>query len=394
MDPRQRIELDGEIHAADWLLHTGAGQARLALAHTAGRTPRCLCVSRGVDMYVGRRLGRHYLARLPGTGPLHDAACPSVDDANFFSGASCYAPAILKEGDDGVTSVPLGRKLPRGSQLAAMSLEGLLDLLIEEAGLNSCEPGARRVSWAQAQRAIAAAAGRLAIEQRLLSETLTVPPPFDKERQAENEAFCHARLLLAGRPMLLAPLREARATDRGTLLTVKHLPGWKIFVPARVGAAMEQRHRGGVSLAQPPRYGLCLVRLVDAGRNGMFLADELALRRTDPSLMPSASDQDEAVAAWLASLGRPFMHPLRFDAPLEQPLADFALTDGDAPHPVFVLAATGCKAMDEAKRAAALALVRDGRGGASVWDGQWINPPLAENPVDSARCAKDREVFP
>lgn len=330
-------------------------------------------------MYVGRRLGRHYLARLPGTGPLHDPACPSVDDANFFSGASCYAPAILREGSDGITTVPLARRVPRGTQLAAMSLDGLLDLLIDEAGLNASAPGMARVSWAQAQLAIGAAAGRLAIDGRLLTEILTVPLPFDKDLQAEHESSYMARLLMAGRPMLLAPLRDVRTTDRGWIVTLKHLPNWKLFVPARVGAALEERHGGCLSLSQPPLYGMCLARLVDAGRRGMFLADEVAVRRTDPALMPSASAQEDAIGAWLTDLGRPFMHTLRFDAPLEQPLADFALTDGEVPAPVFVLAATGCKALDEAKRAAALALVRDGRGGASVWDAQWINPPAARS---------------
>ena len=86
-------------------------------AVAANESPRCLCAPVGIVMYVARRSRRLNLARLPGIGPLHTAACPSNAEDNILSGAHCYASAAMREEENGRLVLSFDRAMPAGTGL-------------------------------------------------------------------------------------------------------------------------------------------------------------------------------------------------------------------------------------------------------------------------------------
>ena len=169
MNPQtQRIAIGTGIHTAGWLVSTPAGQTILKDCPGTERRPRCLCRPGGVEMYVGRRGQVYYLSRMPGTGFLHADGCASVEDNTLLSGAHAYAAGAIIERADGMLQLAINldrRERPAAPQ-TQLSIDGLLDLLIEQADLNRVQIGAepRTVGaltevWGEVLRA-AGAAGR------------------------------------------------------------------------------------------------------------------------------------------------------------------------------------------------------------------------------------------
>ncbi|TRZ68236.1 MAG: hypothetical protein D4S02_04055 [Rhodocyclaceae bacterium] len=74
-------------------------------AVAANESSRCLYAPVGIVMYV---------ARLPGIGPLHTAACPSNAEDNILFGAHCYASAAMREEENRRLVLSFDRAMPAG----------------------------------------------------------------------------------------------------------------------------------------------------------------------------------------------------------------------------------------------------------------------------------------
>lgn len=362
---------------------TPPGQRLLASAHKVGDRPRCLCTRAGVDMYVARRGATFYLARMPGTGLLHADGCPSTEDCNLYSGADHYGPDAMCEGDNGVLSVAYGD--------GPVSLNGLLDALFEVSELNVLRPGTPAPGWRGVREQLRQAAMAIHVRGGILDTFLEVPVAFAKddypERRGAQELFLSEPDALR---LVCAPLREIRATRYGWQIVLKHMPDTKFWLSRAAGTEIAERAAGTLNLAAPPEHALVLMRVRRASKPGTFLVLDMALRQTDRRFLPCLSEQEAQVLEEFAAGARGVFRPLRFDAPWERALADYALMDRPGELvPVLVLAPTGSDALDFAKRSLAASLRHGGGFACGVWErDRWVVPPPANTSSTSATVAQ------
>lgn len=358
----QRIAIGTGIHSAEWLVSTRAGQAILAESHGTDRRPRCMCQNRGVEMYVGRRGHVFYLSRMPGTGFLHADNCASVEDGTLLSGAHCYAAGAVVERADGTISLAanLERRERQADPLVEVSIDGLLDFLVEQSDLNRIQPDERPRSWSSVREKLLEVAGQICIGATPLPDILFLPDRYSRERSASDLAACESLIKsAAGHALILAPAKEVRMTTYSWQVLLKHLPGLRLWASTEAAEAIEARCQAPIFNAPAP-YALSLVLVKPGRREGNYTVTNMASMPTDANFMPGRTEREAEIAGLLISEGHALLRPLRFDAPVTHVLADYAILDGNSPEPVFVLAPTGNDELDSGKRATAALLQRNG----------------------------------
>ena len=353
----QRILVDKVVHELGWLISTRAGQTLLAQLHQNKRHPYCNCVAGSdVEMYVARRGDHYYVSRMPGSGMLHAPDCESLDDTNYLTGATAYAAEVITERDNGQLIANVNQPAPGVLPVPSMSLSGLFDLLIEQANLNRHvhRPGLNKVTWSATRYRLTIAAKSILFRGTLISlvDQLAIPPAFDKDKHASEQAAFEGFLRTTKDALICAPFKEIRKTPYGWLLTLKHLPLLKFWVPNEVAAAAELSSLGQFRLDSPPRFALCLGSLRPGKSPGSFTMSSLSVKATDTSFMPCANDAFAEIANQFRAEGTSFVRILRFDAPLDKPLADYVLLD-EAMTPIFITTPTGNAEVDTARRALA-----------------------------------------
>jgi len=227
----------------------------MAAAHGAGARPRCMCSESGIPMYVAR-LGRSFvLKRMPGTGSLHARGCPSLGPPLPSVTLQTY-PSAETGGD--TVALRLGfsltlRQMPASEPSfsgdrsppatgPALTLNGLLNYLWEEADLNRWHPFfAGRRSWATVRKRLLAASAGKTVGGRPLTDVLYVPEVFNPRQRQEIQArraakwsFCERSPRGCSRLMLLiGELKDIRQTQAGWRLIIKHVPDRPFLVDGR-----------------------------------------------------------------------------------------------------------------------------------------------------------------
>ena len=362
MNPQtQRIAIGTGIHTAEWLVSTRAGQTILKDCHGTERRPRCLCRPGGVEMYVGRRGQVYYLSRMPGTGFLHADGCASVEDNTLLSGAHAYAAGAIIERADGMLqlAINLDRRERQAAPQTQLSIDGLLDLLIEQADLNRVQIGAEPRTWSSVRAKLLEAVPLILLNDAPLETIFYAPDRYARERSVDELAACEAKIKSAqGHALILAPLKEIRLTTYSWQVVLKHLPGLRLWVSKDAADQMEARWASAYFNANP-EFALCLVIAKPGRREGNYTVSNMAILPTDPSFLPCRTTRESEVASELIAEGHSILRPLRFDAEPSHVLADFAILDGDNPTPVFVLAPSGSDDFDTAKRGVAALMERN-----------------------------------
>lgn len=354
---RQRIIIDNTVHELEWLVSTRAGQTLLALLYENKGHPYCNCVSgRGVEMYVGRRGKHFYISRMPGSGMLHSPDCESLEDSNYLTGATAYTHDVMTECDDSRLIINYGKPVTGVHPVQSMSLSAVFDLLIEQANLNRHvhRPGFHKVTWSTTQVRLINAARSILFRNSLvcLADQLVIPPPFDKENPSSEQETFEGLSRTTNDTLVCAPFKEIRKSSYGWLLSLKHLAHFKFWVPNDVAAAAETSSLGHFSLTSPPRFALCLGSLRPGKSAGSFTVSALSVKTTDASFMPCANNRFAEIADQLRAEGTSFVRVLRFDAPNNKPLADYALLN-ETMTPIFISSPTGNAEVDAARRSLA-----------------------------------------
>ena len=324
------------------------------LASCAGSAhrPRCMCQQGGIEMYVARRGKLFYLCRMPGTGFLHADDCASVEESSLLSGAFFYAPGAITETSDGglALAVDLSLRERPNDLLTSLSIDGLLDVLLEQANINRIAPKSEPATWPRIRERLLEAASVLRLLQGPLPDFLFLPEKYSHERATEVQGSCEELLMSQpGLTLICAPLKEFRATAYGWQLVLKHLPGLRLWLSKNLAQKLECRWCAP-RVSKPPTFGLCLVAAKPGARKGNFSVENMVCLPTNNRFLPCSSDADAVIADQLLSAGHSLMRPLRFDCDPAFPLADFAILDSAEPRPVFILQPSGNEALDTAKR--------------------------------------------
>ena len=312
-------------------------------------------------MYVARRNGRCYLARMPGSGFLHAAGCPAYEKASHLSGLSAYPDGLVTEQDGGTfTIASVSSDRAALSEPASVKHDGLLDILISRACLNQWRPDSARPNWVSVSDALHAAAEGILVGGAPLSSSLYVPRKYDRETSdnAHQEAADFIRKADGG-SYLCAPLKEIQKTPYGYRIVLTHLPYLRLWLSTEHANEIEARY-GVAVFSSPPRFALCLVSAHEGRKNGNFNVDNIAIRSTDALYLPCDSEFMAMQADELRKRGEEFVRPLRFDAPKSHPLADFVVLSGDKFDPVICSGETGDPEIDVARRGLAALLSRHG----------------------------------
>lgn len=358
---RQRILLGNQIHQAEWLASTAAGQAHLSTC-LQGARPRCACRPGGVPMYVGRRGATLYLARMPGSGFLHAPSCPSHEEETCLSGMPAYPDGLIAESCDGgalsIQTLDLSRAIT--GAVPAVRIEGVLDLLIEQAGLNKWMPEAEPRKWGWVRSQLISASDSLMVGGQSLRHRVLIPDSFERDISdaihAEAAAFINQG---TGDVMICAPLREIQEAPYGYRIVLKHLPYLKLWLSGSHAAELAARY-GRDIFSSPPRYALCLVTAHEGRKSGNYNIGNLAIRETDSQYLPCGSELEAARAESLRAERCEFVRPLRFDAPRSWPLADFAAFRDGRCVPLVCAGETGDEIIDAGRRSLGAFLERHG----------------------------------
>jgi hypothetical protein len=286
---------------------------------------------------------------MPGTGFLHGPQCASGDPGeDRTSGADAYCTPLVPHQ---VLPVLTKGALPGSHPFAQLTMDGLLDVLIERAGLNVMSRLEDR-RWATVRDRLAQAASLLRPqgEPTPLPPSWFIPQAFQKDQASELE---HAAVsALAGGALVVAPLKEVLQGPYGWRLTLRHLPHLHFWLSTERATALEERAGGSLVLSAPPASALALLVVHPGNRALSYVVTACAIRRTHRLHLPSLSDAEDRAMDSLISEGAAFLRPLRFDAPWSRLLASVVLLDGAGQQTRlgFVDAPTGCSTLDSARK--------------------------------------------
>jgi hypothetical protein len=247
----------------------------------------------------------------------------------------------------------LGLDTERTLTAKAVSLDGLLDFLLSNAGLNFREPNNHR-SWALVTTLLRSAAKQLEVnEGAALEDLLFVPSLRHRAGYTAQVARC-LDWLQERRPhhFLLSPVSRCIATPFGYGLHLKYLPHLTLWVKRAVMDKWLNRGYAGIrDLLIAGRPALALVEARPSTKPLEAHADRVSFRFLGSDFQPIAhpllATETEAMESRDSVLS-----PLRFDAPLSHPLADLVVTDRTQTYPWWSVKDFGDDMIDRARRQA------------------------------------------
>ena len=333
---KQRILLNHQSHLLNYLLTSPAGQDVLKEAYADGVVPRCQCKASGVEMYISRRGNTYYLAKLPDSGFLHANDCPSGCAGGVISGLETYGHGAvvyrdLKYRVHYTESRSFIDRLP-----CTCTIDGLLDLLMELAGLNTKYPN-ETSTWGTYFQKMREVSGTIEVNGQNLADLLFVPQSFDMESADEINAEISRHLDQSGKVQwVCAPLKSVQSTKYGWLIKLKHLGKQFFWVSSQTSRLSTVRSSSPINMGAPPEHAMCLLGIRPGRDHFNFNVTEFAIRPTDTSLFPT-SDKLNGLLAFLLGQRLPVIRPLRYDAHPDHVMADFGLIQENSVIPAFKL---------------------------------------------------------
>jgi len=341
-------------------------KAALAGVYGTDERPKCLCVARGIEMYVAQH-AQLVIKRMPGTGSAHHPSCPSYDASPNETGlGDLLGEAIIERGPERVEvrlDFPLSHvSVPRPAQAAPapsqsvsagkrrLSMRGLLHLLWDRAGFARWSPlmeGKR--NWFVVRKYLLEAAAEIDAKGAPLTSWLFIPEPYRPDAAAalaaRRKAFFGALRLDGNGEHVALALLIAEVKDlieRGDVhwMVLKHLPECPLKLDSATGAQLARRfERELLAKAQQPDTRLVVGCTLRPAEEGLGHADTLAIMAVTPEWIPFDHMLERPLLAALVRHGRRFFKPLRYEA---GPAATFAsallLDTGDETVPLHVVA--------------------------------------------------------
>jgi hypothetical protein len=394
----QRFLIKGRTYAS----RDPALQDALACAYDTPERPRCLCVRRGIEMYVAKH--RLYVAkRMPDTGPQHHATCVSYEPELGQSGlGELMGESIIERSPESVelrVDFPLaripGRTAARGemqepAEINAprhrMSLRAVMHFLFERAGFNRWYPAMEgKRTQGVLHRYLLEAADGIQMKGARLSERLYVPEQFreeDKDAIADRRRVKLAVLQSAEddvqfkMALVLGEYKEEAASPVGRKVWLRHMPGAPLFIDPKAweriertyGSLLEARDADTRSLQ---RVVMCA--LIYAKREHIYQIDAASFMLTTENWIPIEGVHEVDLIQTLTEQRRRFMKPLRYDARSAASFPNVLLLDtGAKPTPLHVVSAL----MDPYDRAAKQKALKAQGPAAWVWHTDQQMPQL------------------
>jgi hypothetical protein len=329
----------------------------LAAARAARHRPRCLCVAKGLEMYVARLGDTFVVKRMPNTGSHHAPDCPSYEPPADLSGLDQVLGSAIKEDPvTGLISLKLGFPMSKtGGRSASptasgedssvasdgtkLTLRGLLHYLWDQAELTRWQPGfAGKRSWATVRRHLLQAAENKVARGEALRDRLYVPEVFSVERRDEINSRRLAQWMQGGpHPgsarhlmVMIAEVKEIIHARYGFKAVIKHVPDQAFALDAVLYRRMAKRFEGGLSLwGASDNLHMIIIATFDINDAGVPTIDELSLMPTSREWIPAEDRFELSLIEALVGSNRRFLKTLRYNAPPDISTASAVLLDTD-----------------------------------------------------------------
>ena len=332
----------------------------VAAAHATHLRPMCLCLVKGIEMYVSRLGDGYLIKRMPYTGSHHAPDCPSYEPPAEFSGlGQVLGSAITEDPVNGVTALKLGFSMSKagarsidpgcgdGSDSVAtdgtkLSLRGLLHYLWDQAELTHWHPGfTGKRSWATVRKHLLIAAENKIARGTALQSRLYIPEVFTVEHRDEITARRVAQLMhAAGKPkgprplmLLIGEVKEIVPARYGFKAVVKHVPDQPFALDEQLYRRMGRRFERELSLwGASDAVHMMLIATFGLNDAGVPTIEELSLMPVTGQWLPIEDSFEQQLVERLVRDGRAFVKGLRYNLPVGQMLASVILTDaGESP---------------------------------------------------------------
>lgn len=335
-------------------------QAILGRAHDQKVRPLCQCCLAEPPMYVAKIGTEYLLKRMPGTGHLHDPACPTFDPPPELSGLGQVSGQAIVQEDTGHTLLKLdfplsirgGRTAPVADSVgeatsalaspAKLRLLATLHYLWEAAELTKWRSTyGRRRSWWIVHRELVAAAAKARTKAGPLADSLFVPPaynPDDKDQLvSDRRRFMHRLLPVKEKPvalgLLVAEFKKQEPSQYGRKLTFKHLPDFPFFIDEETGKKFDKIAGEKIEAVEAIPNSHLVVIATFSTKGAFGTIREIAVMPVNDLWIPFDGYRDHELVQRLS--GRDFMKCLRYNLGSTAPIANALLLDAETPTALF-----------------------------------------------------------
>ncbi len=341
----------------------------LAAAHADRLRPMCLCLVRGIEMYVARLAGTDegfIVKRMPGTGSRHAPDCASYEPPLEVSGlGQVLGTAIKEDPATGETALRLGFSMSKlggrttmpapgtpsdsvASDGSKLSLRGLLHYLWDQAELTRWQPGfAGKRSWGTVRKHLLLAAENKVARGEALRSRLYIPEPFSIEQRGALNArrvaqWSHA-VATPGKPqhlmLLIGEVKELVPARYGYKAVIKHVPDQAFALDEQLYRRLGRHFDSELALwASGDTVHMIVIATFGVSEAGIPTIGEMSLMPATPQWLPIDDSFERQLVERLVADGRAFIKGLRYNLPRGQCLANATLTDtGDAGSLMFVV---------------------------------------------------------
>ena len=344
---------------------SATGQTFLSQAHKSGDRIECRCRKPAPLMYVAAISGRFIVKRMPGTGPDHAVDCPSFLPAEELSGlAQIHVTAIDENPDDGTTTLKIGFPLRKNKKSRnapkttgrkpteaktiprKLTITSVLHFLWHEAELGKWYPRMEgKRFWGVVHLALRRAAAAKIVKGQNLSRILFVPEFFKPENKAEiavrrNRVFANLRSAGHGATpfgLVVAEYKGKETTPHGARFIFKHVPDCAFFADKDLSKKFDKVFGEQLLLLEAMGSGhAILIASFSIAKAGYPVLHEIGMMLVTDRWIPFESLRELEVLNALTEQSRAFQKQLRFNLPVDAPIASAVLLDTSDPIAVFV----------------------------------------------------------
>jgi len=328
-------------------------QEALAAIYESDARPLCMCVPKGVEMYISR-FSKFIVKRMPDGGHLHAAECDSFEIADAETGRGLHTGDAIQRLEDGRLKIRLGfpltryegKSVPHGvgggsadaveGSKGSLTIGALLHLLWHEAGFNKWSPKMQgKRYWGLIRHFLLQAATDIDAKGGRLAEHLLIPEPFRKDQKDEIAERLAQQLAKLDSPrtgvhpmlVLIGELKDLEDAQTGGLAVIKHLPTVTLHVSDDLMKKIK-RHFGPAIEAVQTGHGIGLVMACTMRKaDDEYVVEAATLMLVNSQWIPVENRFERAVADALIAAERSFIKLLRYGAPEKYAYANFVLRD-------------------------------------------------------------------
>jgi hypothetical protein len=339
-------------------------------AYKANLKPFCMCKGEpGFPMYITHIGDGFFIKRNPNTGRAHEVGCGSWEMPDEFSGRSDLGSGVTYEEGKALLRLafPLAKqgnrvapppkaggsddKLSVKNDSKRLSLQGLLHMLWDEAGLAKWQGGGPDRKWDLVRQSLLEAADDKVVKQHALSYFMFVPEAWVRERAEEQESMRRKRFIefsvqqsKKGHQLMLliAEVKSIEPSSSGGYRMVfKHVPGFSFSLNDELKGRIDKHYAKEAMVAKSTeeRHSHQIVAATfSVQAEGTAEIEEICYMPVNSQWIPFDNIYEHELFGKLISTKRTFLRPLRYNRLKTAVMPSVVLTDtGSGPTALYVV---------------------------------------------------------